>query len=403
MATTLRNVPPLLAVLVGACGLAAAMGIGRFAFTPLLPLMQASFGVTLAEGGWLAGANYAGYLVGALLCLVIDPPPGRSARWGLIGVAVTTAAMGLTTLFPGWLMLRFLAGMASAFVLVGISAWSLSLLENTPRSHWSGWIFAGVGLGIVLAGVVGLAAGITHIGLAAAWIGLGLVAALAAALAWGPLCTIQASAHGARHPLHQPFTADQWRIVLCYGAFGFGYIIPATFLPALARGLFPDPAVFGWIWPVFGAAAAVSTAAASRLFRNSEPTRVWACAQWVMAIGVAIPALTTTLWALLLSAICIGGTFMVLTMAGMQEARRAADASASRLMAAIVASFALGQLIGPLAVSAAVSHRGTITIPSLVAAVLLIISAVVLQVRVPVRTAAPSYPASQKGKLDRAP
>ena len=41
-------------------GLAAAMGIGRFAFTPLMPLMQAHSGLSLAQGGWLAAANYAG-------------------------------------------------------------------------------------------------------------------------------------------------------------------------------------------------------------------------------------------------------------------------------------------------------------------------------------------------------
>ena len=54
--------------LIGLLGLAAAMGIGRFAFTPLLPLMQASEGLTLTQGGWLAGANYLGYLIGALVC-----------------------------------------------------------------------------------------------------------------------------------------------------------------------------------------------------------------------------------------------------------------------------------------------------------------------------------------------
>ena len=84
------------AVAVGMLGLAAAMGIGRFAFTPLMPLMQEHAGLTLAQGGWLAAANYAGYLAGALLCVFANPNPGAAARAGLSGVALFTFAMGLT-------------------------------------------------------------------------------------------------------------------------------------------------------------------------------------------------------------------------------------------------------------------------------------------------------------------
>ena len=50
----------------GLAALAVAMGIGRFAFTPLLPMMQDDAGVSLAQGGYLASANYLGYLAGAL-------------------------------------------------------------------------------------------------------------------------------------------------------------------------------------------------------------------------------------------------------------------------------------------------------------------------------------------------
>jgi len=83
------------AVAVGMLGSAAAMGIGRFAFTPLMPLMQEHEALTLAQGGWLAAANYAGYLAGALLCVFANPNPGAAARAGLSGVALFTFAMGL--------------------------------------------------------------------------------------------------------------------------------------------------------------------------------------------------------------------------------------------------------------------------------------------------------------------
>jgi len=107
---------------VGLAGLAAAMGIGRFAFTPLFPLMQEQFGISLAQGAWLATANYIGYFVGAVASFVLAPDAGRSVRWGLLGVAGSTLPMGITESFPLWFFLRLLAGIASAFVLVGSSA-----------------------------------------------------------------------------------------------------------------------------------------------------------------------------------------------------------------------------------------------------------------------------------------
>ena len=96
-----------LAAAVGFASLAAAMGIGRFAFTPLLPLMQQAQGLTLAQGAWLATANYLGYLVGACACFVRSPAPGAAARWGLAFVALTTAPMAFTTAFGAWFALRF--------------------------------------------------------------------------------------------------------------------------------------------------------------------------------------------------------------------------------------------------------------------------------------------------------
>jgi len=74
------------AAMVGLLALAGAMGIGRFSLTPILPLMQHDMGVTFAQGGWLATSNYLGYLIGALICMVVAPQPDRAISWGLIGV-----------------------------------------------------------------------------------------------------------------------------------------------------------------------------------------------------------------------------------------------------------------------------------------------------------------------------
>jgi predicted MFS family arabinose efflux permease len=141
-------------------------------------------------------------------------------------------------------------------------------------------------------------------------------------------------------------------LVVCYGISGFGYIVPATFLPAMAQQQFPDPLVFGLTWPLFGLAAAVSVAAAARWLSGWPRRRVWALAHGTMALGTALPLATQALWALATSAVLVGGTFMVATMAGLQLAREQAPANPTPLLARMTVAFAAGQIAGPLLVRA---------------------------------------------------
>ncbi len=355
------------------------MGIGRFAFTPLLPLMQAWHGLTLAQAGLLASANYLGYLLGALACVALAPAPRHAARLGLLVVALTTLAMGIASGFPSWLALRLAAGIASAFVLVGVTGWTLAALARAGRSADAGWMFCGVGAGICLAGLVGLAVGAAHGDPALGWLGLGTVAAGIVAAVWQPLSQADVATGEAMAPAPAVDRLEAVRLVLCYGVFGFGYIIPATFLPALARSLVADPLVYGLTWPVFGLAAAASTALAASVLSQVAPRVLWAGCLVVMAIGVAVGALVPGVAALIVAAVCVGATFVVATLAGLQEARRVAGAAgAPRLIAAMTAAFAFGQLVGPLVLRSGGTIAEASYGPSLVAAALLLASAVLL-------------------------
>jgi predicted MFS family arabinose efflux permease len=130
---------------------------------------------------------------------------------------------------------------------------------------------------------------------------------------------------------------------------GFGYILPATFLPVLARSVVDDPRWFGLAWPVFGLTAAVSTLLAGRWLRHGTRLRVWSVAQAAMGLGVLLPALWLTGWTIALSALLVGGTFMVITLAGVQEVRaRATAADATAAVGRLTAAFALGQIAGPM-------------------------------------------------------
>jgi predicted MFS family arabinose efflux permease len=367
--------------LAGLAALAVAMGIGRFAFTPLLPMMQDDFGLSLAEAGWLASANYAGYLFGALSAVGMRIQPATAIRAGLLAIGLSTLAMGLEKQFMLWAGLRLIAGIASAWVLVFASAWALERLALGERSVLSGVLYAGVGAGIVFAGVACLVVMSLQAGSAEAWFFLGGISIVVTAMIW---LLITARPPGAPGPVpgvaaRGIWSAGNWRLVLCYGAFGFGYIIPATFLPAMAKALIPDPRFFGWAWPAFGAAAVVSTLFAAQLSRFLSYRRVWLVAHLVMALGVVLPLAVGGLPGIMLAALLVGGTFMVITMVGMQEARRVAGSHARALMAAMTSAFALGQVLGPLIVGLLVQSTGGYAPALLLASAVLALSAISLQ------------------------
>ena len=148
-----------------------------------------------------------------------------------------------------------------------------------------------------------------------------------------------------------------WGLVISYGMLGFGYILPATFLPVLARAVVDDPAVFGAAWPVFGAAAALSTWLAGVLLRGVGRLRVLALCHALMAIGCLLPVLHLSASTVLAAALLVGGTFMVATMAGMQEARARAAGNPTVALGRMTAAFAIGQMAGPV-LSSLLSGRG---------------------------------------------
>jgi MFS family permease len=377
---TTKNLSATTAVCIGTLALASAMGIGRFSLTPIMPLMQQDLGLTLPQGSWLATGNYLGYLAGALICAAMAPRPAGAIRWGLVCVGVFTLAMAPTHSLPLWFAFRLAAGIASAFVLIGVSAWAMPILAHHDVGHWSGRIFAGVGIGIAFAGLVGLAAAIEAWDSQLTWIALGLVACVLAAALWSPLVAEHRAVALPIVSAPGPLSRRLLVVAACYGAFGYGYIIPATFLPSLARGYINDPAVFGMVWPVFGLAAAISTVVAARLLDRISARQLWTGSQWVLVVGVLAPVLAVNVTTLSIAALCVGGSFMVITMAGIKEAMRLGGAHAARAVGIMTAAFGVGQIAGPLIVGWFAGSSGARVLPSLLAVTALVVSNVVLYV-----------------------
>ncbi|MFL9945767.1 YbfB/YjiJ family MFS transporter [Paraburkholderia agricolaris] len=365
--------------------LAVVLGIGRFAFTPLLPLMLhgSAFGqpqIDIQHGGWLASFNYAGYFVGALTCAALRVEPARMVRMGLVGTVLLTLAMGATSQFWLWAVVRFVAGAISAWTFVFASQWGLRRLAELGAHGWGGVIYTGPGVGIVGTGLLVSAAG--GYGATAGWIGFGLIAAVLSITVWPVFGTVHhiaaegaaaatgsataatragpSSAAGQRVPTsHSSHRADALWLVLLYGVPGFGYIITATFLPVIARHALPGSPWPDLFWPMFGAALIVGALLAARLPAHWDNRTLLASCYVLQAAGIALGIVWPTAGGFSLGSILIGLPFTAITLFAMREARRLHGDNAAGLMGYATAAYGVGQIVGPLVAAPIAEHTGS--------------------------------------------
>jgi predicted MFS family arabinose efflux permease len=336
------------------------MGIGRFAFTPILPMMTERAGLTAQSGATLATANYVGYLAGALVA-TMAPRMARSPfvlRASLVGVVATLLSMPLLDNPIHWGIARLLAGFASALVFVGaVNLMMDQLRHHSP--HLAGWGFSGVGVGIAASGflVFVLPAGADW---RSGWWAVGALAAVLAGGAWvkhhSPADTLvgtEAHVPARRHRTGRWFAA----LFLCYTLEGVGYIIAGTFLVAAIEQGSP-----GWLgkgaWVVVGLAAAPSAALWAWLSSRFSHPDVLAAALLLQAAGIALPAVAPGPVPALAGAILFGVTFI-----GVSTIALAAGAHlhVPRAVALLTAGYSAGQVAGPLLV-APLMQRGFHTV-----------------------------------------
>lgn len=356
---------PWAIALAGAVSLAVAMGIGRFAFTPLLPMMLAEQSIDLHAASWLASANYLGYLTGALLC-TFQPWIWARARWlppinaplmvrgGLIATGLLT--LGIALPWPAtWPVLRFAAGVASAVVFVYTSGWCLAQLAKLGASATGGAMYTGPGAGIVISGLfVGVLIA-WHGSAASGWLVFGALSFALTATVWrtfraAPAAGGAASAPAASaDPLPAPHhgRAEIIWLTFAYGLAGFGYIITATFLPVIARGALPGSPWLDFFWPIFGFGVIAGALFATRLRVSGDLRLLLAGTYAVQALGIGASLASPTLAGFAIGSLLLGLPFTMITFFAMQEVRRLRPSNAASMMGLLTAMYGIGQIIGP--------------------------------------------------------
>ena len=331
-------------------GLALAVGVGRFVYTPLLPVMQQEADLSPVAGAWVATANYGGYLVGAVVLSARPEWMSRGLyRACLVALVMTEALMVWWASPVGWSVFRFVAGVLSALVFVACS----NTATSTANPRVIGLAFGGVGLGIVLSGTLVTVAE-AHVQWQGLWLLSALLTAVLATAAWNlPVLRVQgkAATSGATRP--SVAAPRAWRMLLgSYFLEGVGYIMIGTFIVAAAPQWRWDTSPAS-VWIVVGLFAALSPLVWSAFSSRWGAGFVLVVALLIQTAGALVPIVAEAPVMIMIAAVSFGATFMGITMLTITVGRRL---SPHRGAAVLTAFYGTGQILGPLIVAPALEN-----------------------------------------------
>jgi len=349
-------------LIAGICSLILALGVARFAYTPLLPLMQQQAGLGVAAAGWLAAINYAGYLTGALIASQISDLvlKDRLYRIGMVVAVLSTVMMATSTNLTVWMISRYVAGLSSAAALLLGTGLILNwLIRHNHRSEL-GFHFSGIGLGIA-----GCAAAVALMDPALDWREQWLAfAAIAAvlmipALGWLPAPDTSTVTKTGQAMVDNPPSPLFLRVFMAaYFCAGVGYVVSATFIVAIVDAL---PALAGrgnLVFLILGLSAAPACINWDLIARRTGDLNALIMAAVLQIVGILLPVLSTSIFTVVFGAMLFGGTFigmvsLVLTMAGRYYPTRPA-----KMMGKMTISYGLAQIAAPAITGQLALHTG---------------------------------------------
>ena len=365
--------------------MAVAMGLGRFSYTLILPGMMDGLGLSASEAGWIASANYFGYLFGAVVA-GYGWAAGAERRVAVGSVAATALlllAMALTTSMAAFLVIRFLAGVASAFVMVFTTAIVLSHGIAAGRQHVQSAHFGGVGGGIAVSSVlIGL--------LTAAGVGLaGRLVRRLRALGARPRRSCSSGCRPGRPRPAPPAgnrrcagraTSSRPRLPTEFSASATSSPRRSSSPSFATRMAASRPRRWSGASPAWPPRRRSRSGRPSRAALGLARTFVAGCL--VEAVGVAASVLVPLPAGPIVGGVLLGGTFIMVTAYGLQIGRMLAPESPRRALAVMTAAFGTGQIVGPIVAGYLADWSGSFTLASLAAALGLLLSAsIILTVR----------------------
>jgi predicted MFS family arabinose efflux permease len=350
------------AVLAGCCASLVGNGLGRFAYTPLIPALVAAGWFAPSATLYLGAANLAGYLAGALIARRIAASIGATPTLQAMMIAATAAFFACATplSFAWYLAWRFTAGIAGGALMALAAPAVLPLVPPNRRGLAGGAIFAGVGLGIAASGT--LVPLLMRAGLAVTWLGLGAISLALTLLSWNawPYRPDRRTRAALADSAAPPRTLAALYIVYGLNAVG---LVPHMMLIVdfIARGLGRGLAAGAQCWVLFGCGAVVGPLIAGRLGDRIGFAAALRLALVLQAGAVGLIAVSASPVSLALSSILVGAFVpgvVPLALGRVHELIHDNADAQRRAWAGCTISFAFGQAVAAYGFSALFAQTG---------------------------------------------
>ncbi|MGN1289889.1 MAG: YbfB/YjiJ family MFS transporter [Bradyrhizobium sp.] len=350
--------PLWLSAAAGLCASLVGLGLARFAYTPLIPALIAAKWFTPAEAVYLGAANLAGYLAGALIARDLGARIGsvRALRGMMLLAVITCFACAVPISFIWFFGFRFLAGISGGVIMVLAATAILPHTAPSKRGLIGGVIFAGVGLGVAASGT--LVPLLLQQGVKQAWYGLGVLSAVLTAISWKAWPAETPAAHGAAEPrVASHGVRSPLVIALCveYGLNALALVPHMVFLvDFVARGLGQGIAAGSYYWVLYGIGAVVGPLLTGHLADRAGFAASLRAAFLIEAVAVALPAVTISPAALIVSSLIVGGFtpgIVALVIGRIHELIPHSAASQRSAWAQATTTFALFQAAGAYGLS----------------------------------------------------
>lgn len=357
------------------------VGVARFSYSLLLPIMQEGAELTESGGGWLATTNYMGYMLGVLLAASLHNLNYKYYlhRVYLVLSVVTSAAMVMTTDIVIWAVLRFIAGVCASGGLIIASGLILKWLVQNKHRAELGIHFSGAGLSIIATSLLVEAMLTLSANWQQQWLALAVMAAIVAIPAWlwmpHPAAEGQAGVSAKDSPPGKAFTV---MTMLAYFCAGYGYVVSSTFIVDIVEGTEGLQGQGGFAFLLIGLAATPAALVWDRIARSVGYLKALLAAYVLQAAGIVLPAINDTLFFVVLSALLFGGTFiacvsLVLTMAG-----KFYPSNPAKFMGTMTLAYGAAQIIAPVCTGYLAEAFGNYNLGLYLSAAVMIIGAVFL-------------------------